>query len=130
MYKLTFTSVTAAVIALAICVMASVAPRAAQAGMSAQEARASIERQFGVKVLKVTTTVLAGKAVFLLTVMSPGGNVNSAYQVNRLAIDPDTGKLVSGFRHRRSGYDYADGAGANEANRQPTGVLRQGWNWR
>jgi hypothetical protein len=62
--------------------------------------------------------------------MSPGGNENSAFQVSRLAVDPDTGRLVSGFRHRRSGYDYAEGDGANETNRQPTGVLRQGWNWR
>lgn len=98
--------------------------------MSAQEARASVEKQFGVKVLKITNTRIAGKTVYLLTIMSPGGDTNSAYQVNRLAVDPDTGRLVPGFRHRRSGYDYAEGDGANETNRQPTGVLRQGWNWR
>ena len=128
MYKLKLAGLTVALAAGII--IASTMPQLAQAAMSAQDARASVERQFGVKVLKVAIGNLAGKAVVLLTVMSPGGDTNSAFQVNRLAVDPETGKLVSGFRHRRSGYDYAEGDGANETNRQPTGVLRQGWNWR
>ena len=128
MYKLKLNATI--VVAAVICVIASATPRDVLGAMSAKEARASVERQYGVKVLKITNINFAGKKVFLLTVMSPGGDSNSAFQVNRLAVDPDTGKLVSGFRHRSSGYDYAEGDGANEANRQPTGVLRQGWNWR
>jgi hypothetical protein len=128
MFRVKFTSFTAAFAVL--CLMAAATPGTAQGAMTAQQASDSIERQFGVKVLKISKTTFAGKSVFLLTVMSPGGNENSAFQVSRLAVDPDTGRLVSGFRHRRSGYDYAEGDGANETNRQPTGVLRQGWNWR
>ena len=128
MYKLKLIIITAAIAASFI--VAGATPRDALAAMSAQQARASIEKQFGVKVLNIKKIEFAGKKVFLLTVMSPGGDTNSAFQVNRLAVDPDTGRLVSGFRHRRSGYDYAEGDRANAANRQPTGVLRQGWNWR
>ena len=128
MYKLKLISITVAIAASFI--IAGATPRDAFGAMSAQQARASIEQQYGVKVLKITNTRFAGKAVFLLTIMSPGGDTNSAFQVNTLAVDPDTGRLVSGFRHRRSGYDYVGGDGSNETNRQPTGVLRQGWNWR
>lgn len=114
----------------AVCVIAAATPRAAQAAMSAGQAKASIEQQYDVKVLKIANSTLAGKPVYLLTIMSPGGASNSAFQVNRLAVDRKTGKLVSGVRHLPSGYDHAAGAGANVPNRQPTSVLRQGWNWR
>lgn len=103
---------------------------AARAAMSEAEVRRTIERQFGVKVLKIQNTQFAGKRVFLLTVMSAGGDTNEAFQVNRLAVDPETGRLVSAFRHRTSGYDYAAGAGERDVNRQPTDVLRQGRIWR
>lgn len=102
MCNLTLTSVVAVVASLCI---AGTAPREAHAAMSAEEARESVERQFGVKVLKISKAELAGKPVYLLTVMSPGGNSNSAFQVNRLALDPDTGRLVSGFRHPSLDYD-------------------------
>ena len=116
--------------AASICIIAGGTPQEAHAAMSEQEARASVEREFGVKVLKIGKVELGGKPVYLLTVMSPGGNANAAFQVNRLALDPETGRLVSGFRHLSSGYDNAEGARANEADRQPAEALRQRWNWR
>ena len=39
-----------------------------------------------------------GRAVFLVTVMNPGGDFNEAFQVTTLAVDVETGKLVSGYR--------------------------------
>ncbi len=112
------------------CVIAAVPPQAALAAISADQARESIEKQFGVKVLKITSSTLDGKPVYLLTIMSPGGNSNSAFQVSRIAVDPETGKLVLGSHHLPSGYNSAGGDGTNEPNRNPTDVLRQGWNWR
>ena len=114
-----------------LCAAIALAPTIVSAAeITGQQAQQMVEKTYGVRVLKITRDTLHGKPIFLLTVLTPGGNDNAAFQVNRLALDPVTGKLVSGFRHRSSGYDYATGAGARDDNRQSTDVLRRGWNWR
>jgi len=112
----------------ALCAPAVAPP--AWAAVSEDQARHAIEQQFGVRVLKVVKSTFDGKPVYFLTVMSPGGNSNSAFQVNTLAVDPETGKLVSGFRHLSSGLRDAEGAGSRDANRQPDDALSQGRVWR
>lgn len=106
------------------------APSVAVGSVTEAQARATIEKEFGVRVLKIVPGTLHERSVYFLTIMSQGGNDNGAFQVNRLALDRETGQLVSGFRHRASGHDDAGGAGGRETNRQPTDVLRQGWDWR
>lgn len=105
-------------------------PQPAWAAMTEAQARAMVESTYGVRVLKSERSTLYGKTIYLLTVINPGGNDNAAFQVTRLAVDPISGRLVSGFRHRTSGYDYADGDRARTTDKQPTDVFRQGWNWR
>ncbi len=82
-----------------------VMPLPAVAAMSADQVRANITKAFGVKVLRTRPGQADGRRVYVVTIMNPGGDFNTAFQVNTLIVDADTGKLVSGFRHRASGYD-------------------------
>ncbi len=78
-------------------------PTPAAAQMTGKQVANKIAASFGVRVLKVRRSQLDGKAVFLVTVMNPGGDFDEAFQITTLAVDVKTGKLVSGFRHRSSG---------------------------
>ncbi len=82
----------------------------AWAAMSADEVAAKIAEAYGVTVLRIVPTVTDGRSVFRVTIMNPGGDFDEAFQVNTLLVDADTGKLVSGFRHRASGYDASQAA--------------------
>jgi hypothetical protein len=77
---------------------------AAQAAVSQEAAAKSIAERYGVQVLKVRAGERAGRKVWLVTVMQPGGNSNSAFQVHLLAVDQESGELVSSFQHQSSGY--------------------------
>ena len=88
----------------AVLVIASVfVPRPAMAAMTEIQVRAKIIAEFGVGVLKVRRSQYDGRAVFLVTVMNPGGDFNEAFQITTLAVDVETGKLISGYRHLSSG---------------------------
>jgi len=88
----------------AIVVFASaLVPRPATAAMTENQVRANFTAEFGVRVLKVRRSLYDGRAVFLVTVMNPGGDFNEAFQVTTLVVDVETGKLVSGYRHHSSG---------------------------
>lgn len=78
---------------------------AAQAPKSADEVKKAIAARFGVEVLRVQPVDDNGRPAYLVTVMSPGGNRNDAFQVNRILVDAATAEPVSQFRHRTSGYD-------------------------
>ncbi len=67
---------------------------AAHAQMSEQRIIGKIERDFGVEVLKVGPAKNIGPNVLAVTVMNPSGDFNEAFQVNTLAVDAMTGKLV------------------------------------
>ncbi len=82
----------------------------AWAAMSADEDAAAIAEAYGVTVLRVVAVEKDGRPVFRVTIMNPGGDFDEAFQVNTLLVDADTGKLVSAFRHRASGYDPSQAA--------------------
>ena len=91
------------VLAAVLVVASALVPRPAMAVMTENQVRAKITAEFGVRVLKVRRSRYDGRAVFLVTVMNPGGDFNEAFQITTLAVDVGTGKLVSGFRHSSSG---------------------------
>ena len=78
-------------------------PHVAAAAETAQQVAKKVAAEFGVRVLKVRRSQIDGRAVFLVTVMNPGGDFDEAFRITTLAVDVKTGKLVSGYRHRSSG---------------------------
>lgn len=110
-------------VGLALAMAIGLASGASAAEVDALAVRASIEKKYNVKVLKINAVTVDGKSAFKVTVMYPGGNFNTAFQVNTLIIDAATGETVSQFRHIASGYVSANG-GDNVTNRQPVGALR------
>lgn len=95
----------------------------ARAAMSSEDVKTAIERQYQVKVLSVKAATYDGHAAYRVTMMNPGGNFNTAFQVNAIIVDAETGKPVSQFRHETSGYDYGP-VTPRETNRQPVDALR------
>lgn len=78
----------------------------AHAQMTRQQIIGKIERDYGVEVLKVGPAKDMGPNVLAVTVMSPSGDFNEAFQVNTLAVDAKSGELVlvgaqtaQGYRH-------------------------------
>lgn len=114
--------------ALTVCVW-TMAPDTAIAQMSEQQLRAGIEKAYGVRVLKMKPAMVAGKQAYLATVMNPGGAFNEAFQVNTLAIDAATGKLLPGFRHKAAGR-VENQSPSYGTGRQPTDGFRRGIIWR
>jgi len=82
----------------------SAAPQPAWAAVGAEAAGKQVAERYDVQVLKVAPGEIDGRAVWLVTIMVPGGNSNSAFQVHRLAVDQESGDLVPSFRHHTEGY--------------------------
>ncbi len=101
----------------------------AWAALSADQVAAAITEAYGVSVLKIVAAEDEGRTVYWVTIMNPGGDFDEAFQVNTLLVDADTGKLVSGFRHRASGYD-ANPAASFDVNRHAPDSLSWGFVWR
>ena len=76
---------------------------AAQAQVGKDQAAATIAREFDVKVLRVRPGEIDGSPVWFVTVMEPGGNFNTAFQVSTLAVDQVSGALVPEFRQGPNG---------------------------
>jgi hypothetical protein len=76
---------------------------------SAADITAEIEKSRGLKVLKLQETTVDGRPVYLVTVMNNGDNTNSAFQVQRVFIDAQTGAPISTFRHGSTGVDINPG---------------------
>ncbi|MCH8090883.1 MAG: PepSY domain-containing protein [Proteobacteria bacterium] len=104
-------------------------PPPAIAALSANQVKAKVAKEFGVKVLKVRPGKADGRKVFVVTVMNPGGDFNEAFQVSTIVVDVETGKLVSGFRHRASGLD-ANQAPTFVPNLHSPDTLSWGFIWR
>jgi hypothetical protein len=99
----------------------------AQAAMTEDQVKVAIERDFGVRVLRIVSGTADGRGVFLVTVMNPGGEFNEAFQVTRLVVDAETGKLVPQFRHGASGHSFSN-ADTRVPNRQlPDAVRDRTW---
>lgn len=107
------------------------APAAAVPTKPADEVKRQIEKEYGVTVLRIRDLVREdGSSAYAVTVMNPGGDRNSAFEVSTLEVDARTGTLVPQFRHAADGYT-ASSAGQHDPNRS-TGnpaVLR-GHTWR
>jgi hypothetical protein len=104
-------------------------PPPAIAALSANQVKAKVAKAFGVKVLKVRPGKADGRKVFVVTIMNPGGNFNEAFQVSTIVVDVETGKLVSGYRHRASGLD-ANQAPSYVPNLHSPDTLSWGFIWR
>lgn len=78
-----------------------------KAQVSEDQIRQKLESDFGVTVLRMREIVQDGKTVIAATLMSPGGNLNEAFQVNTVVVDPETGKLVSQYRSKTNGIQHA-----------------------
>ena len=76
---------------------------------SPADVTAEIEKSGGLKVLKVQETTVEGRPAYLVTVMNSGGNTNSAFQVERVLIDAQTGAAIPTFRHGATGVDVITG---------------------
>lgn len=81
-----------------VLLAAGVISHSGLAAVTGEEAAAKIRADYGVEILRVRAGTLDGVPVWLVTVMTPGGEVNDAFQVNTLAVDKDTGQLVPVFR--------------------------------
>lgn len=95
------------------CLMAAVlcglsVPVAAQA-LSADAAGRQVAATYGVETLRVRETRTEdGRRAFAVTVMTPGGDVNGAFQVTTLLVDAETGQLIPQFRHGPTGHELSD----------------------
>jgi hypothetical protein len=59
--------------------------------------------------------------------MNPGGDFNEAFQVTRLVVDAETGRLVPQFRHGPTGPSFSN-ADTRVPNRQlPDAVRDRTW---
>lgn len=101
-------------------------PVSAPAEISEDAVKDRIAQDYGVKVLKVRRAEDAnGRAVYLVTVMNPGGNFNEAFQVNTLMVDAQSGELIPSYHHQKSGVSPNE-APSYVPNRQPTNALGTG----
>ncbi|MHA1108632.1 MAG: hypothetical protein ACTSQV_05885, partial [Alphaproteobacteria bacterium] len=114
----------AAVLALSVAL-----PPAPATALTPDEVRQRVAAEYGVRVLKVKPATLDGRAVFRVTVINPGGDFNTAFQVNIIAFDAATGEAVSAFRHLPSGR-RDNQAPSLVPNRQPADAFRRGRAWR
>ncbi len=99
----------------------------AVAQVTDQEAKRQIEDSYDVEVLRVREGEIDGRAVWLVTVMMPSGDFNSAFMVSSLAIDRQTGDLVPSFRHRASGYDLPGGLRSDKDGLRPDVARSRTW---
>ena len=90
--------------ALAAAVVVFLVPNPGTAAVAQSEAVRMIEQTYDVEVLRARPGQIDGRQVWLLTVMNRGGDFNTAFQVNTLAVDQETGRLVPAFRHGPSGF--------------------------
>lgn len=73
--------------------------------LTPEEVAARIASEYRVEVLKVEDASDDGRRLYVLTVMLPLDAGNAAFQVGRLFVDAETGKLVPRLRHRPDGYE-------------------------
>jgi hypothetical protein len=101
----------------------------AHAAMTEKQVAAKVAKDLDVEVLRVRAAKSDGRAVYLVTMMNPGGDFNTAFAVNTVAVDAETGELTPQFRHRPSGAD-TNAAPTYDAGRQGRDALQSGVVWR
>lgn len=65
--------------------------------MAPAEIKQKVAKDFGVTVLAVDPMKQAGRAVYLVKIMRPGGNRNDAFLVETVVVDKETGNPVRQF---------------------------------
>jgi hypothetical protein len=101
----------------------SATPRPSWALMSEAKVRAAVENDYDVKVIKITPGKDGERVVFFVRIMYNGGNFNTAFQINTIVIDAESGKRIPQFRHGSSGRKLP-GTYDSIPNRQLTEGLR------
>ena len=99
-------------------------PSSAKAAMTQSQITAAIEKSYDVRVLKIYADKENGKSVFRVKVMYNGGDWNTAFQVNTIVIDAETGERVPQFKHQSSGRSLP-GNYDSKPNRQSPDALRR-----
>jgi len=99
-------------------------PSSANAAMTQSQVAAATEKSYDVRVLKIYADKENGKSVFRVKVMYNGGDWNTAFQVNTIVIDAETGERVAQFKHQSSGRSLS-GNYDSVPNRQPPDALRR-----
>ena len=120
------------IVLLAACasLVAAMAATPAEARMTKAQVKQALEKAYPVRVLDryIESATFDGRPVYRVKVMNRGGNFNSALMITTLIVDADSGKLLSVFRHKDSGYELSDG-GDRDGDRQPADAPR-GVQWR
>lgn len=105
--------------------VATVQPASA---ITSDQAAKQVAESYGVEVLKVREGEVAGRPAWLVTFMTPGGNSNSAFQVNTIALDRDSGEPISAFQHTPAGYELPGASDYNtRLERQPEAMRSGAW---
>ena len=99
-------------------------PSSAKAAMTQSQVAAATEKSYDVRVLKIYADKENGKSLFRVKVMYNGGDWNTAFQVNTIVIDAETGERVAQFKHQSSGRSLP-GNYDSMPNRQPPDALRR-----
>ncbi|MEX2629941.1 MAG: hypothetical protein WD341_08380 [Tistlia sp.] len=106
--------------AFALLMLATAATPAA--ALTQQEAETLVAERFGVEVLKARPGYLAGRLVWLVTVMNPGADSNSAFVVSTVAVDEETGEPVLDFERIETGRPAAAGPPVTRQEAPATGL--------
>ena len=112
------------VLALTAWLVQLAVPSSAKAAMTQSQVAAATEKSYDVRVLKIYADKENGKSVFRVKVMYNGGDWNTAFQVNTIVIDAETGERVAQFKHQSSGRSLP-GNYDSMPNRQPPDALRR-----
>ena len=117
-------------LAAGVSLAAAMAVIPAEARMTKPQVKRALEKAYPVRVLDkfIESGTFDGRPVYYVKVMNRGGNFNAALMITTLVVDADSGKLLSVFRHKNSGYELSDG-GDRDVNRQPADAPR-GVQWR
>ncbi len=79
----------------------------AGAALSADQVKRQVETRYGVTVLRIEAVTEQGRSAYAVTIMSPGGAFNEAFQVNTIVIDAETGRPVIQYRQGPGGMQPA-----------------------
>jgi hypothetical protein len=110
----------------ALILLALVAAAVPAAAATQQEAEALVAERFGVEVLKARPGFVDGRLVWLVTVMNPGADSNSAFVVSTVAVDQETGEPLRGYEPIETGRLPAAGPPAAAQEPPATGLAPSG----
>ena len=102
-------------------------PVPALAQIAENEAAARVAGEYDVEVLRVHPGDVDGTPVWLVTVMNPGGDFNTAFQVTTLAVDRASGALVPAYRHGASGVSGTGSAVGGRPDLRPDAMRSGVW---